>query len=257
MAVNTKIRQKAKTTSKSVDWVQVARLMLTSRTIEEIEEAELAPSGKVIYQFSAKGHELGQVLLGLQLTHEHDAATVYYRSRPFMLTAGFTPQEAFSADLALTGSPSEGRDVGVVYSLPPRNGVTVLPASGDVGAQFTPAAGWAQAITYYQEERKEKAWRGAMAVALGGDGSVATNGFWAALTIAATLELPMLFYIEDNGYGISVPRQFQTPGGDIAANLAAFKNLHILAGSGTDPEEASRLTTPAGESGGMGEGPGR
>ena len=32
--------------------------------------------------------------------------------------------------------------------------------------------------------------------------------------------LPMLFYIEDNGYGISVPARFQTPGGNIAANLA-------------------------------------
>ena len=40
---------------------------------------------------------------------------------------------------------------------------------------------------------------------LGGDASVATNGFWSALTIATTQKLPMLFYIEDNGYGISVP----------------------------------------------------
>ena len=245
MAVNTKIRQKAKTTSKSVDWVQVARLMLTSRAIDEIEEAELAPSGKVIYQFSAKGHELGQVLLGLQLTHEHDAATVYYRSRPFMLTAGFTPQEAFSADLALTGSPSEGRDVGVVYSLPPRRGVTVLPSSGDVGAQYTPAAGWAQAITYYQDELKDKTWQGAMAVALGGDGSVATNGFWASLNIATTLKLPMLFFIEDNGYGISVPSIFQTPGGDISANLGSFKNLLVLTGIGTDPASTATLVNKA------------
>src|SRR3990172_970494 len=139
-----RIRQKTKPTSIKVDWVQVARLMLTSRTIDEIGETELAPAGKVAYQFSSKGHELAQILLGLQLTHEHDAATVYYRSRPFMLSVGLTPQEAFSADLALTGSPSEGRDVGVVYSMSPRRGVTVLPSSGDVGAQYTPAAGWAQ-----------------------------------------------------------------------------------------------------------------
>jgi 2-oxoisovalerate dehydrogenase E1 component len=34
---------------------------------------------------------------------------------------------------------------------------------------------------------------------------VATNGFWSALTMATTLKLPMLFYVEDNGLGISVP----------------------------------------------------
>jgi 2-oxoisovalerate dehydrogenase E1 component len=55
----------------------------------------------------------------------------------------------------------------------------------------------------------------------------------------------MLFFIEDNGYGISVPKQFQTPGGDIAANLAQFKNLHILTGSGTEPKESAELVAAA------------
>ena len=61
------------------------------------------------------------------------------------------------------------------------------------------------------------------------------------MTIATTQKLPMLFYIEDNQYGISVPSSFQTPGGDIAKNLASFANLHVLSGNGTDPEEAARL----------------
>ncbi|MCH7662657.1 MAG: pyruvate dehydrogenase [Chloroflexi bacterium] len=215
--------------------------MLTSRTIDEIEENELVGAGKITYQFSSKGHELAQILLGLALDHPHDAATVYYRSRPFMLASGLTPQEAFAADMAMTGSPSEGRDVGVVYSMPPRGAVTVLPSSGDVGAQYTPAAGWAQAITYYQETLGVKSWQGALAVALGGDGSVATNGFWSALTIATTMQLPMLFFIEDNGYGISVPGEIQTPGGNIAENLASFGNLQIYQGSGTDPERTPEL----------------
>ncbi len=245
----------AKESNSPVDWSTVARLLLTSRTIDEIEETELVPAGKVTYQFSAKGHELSQILLGLQLTQGHDAATVYYRSRPFMLAAGLTPQEAFAADMARTGSPSEGRDVGVVYSMPPRHGVTVLPSSGDVGAQYTPAAGWAQAITYYRDELQDKEWQGALAVALGGDGSVAANGFWAALTIATTLQLPILFFIEDNGYGISVPRHFQTPGGNIAENLAAFKNLKILQGSGTQPEETASLISQAVQSVRSGQGP--
>jgi len=133
------------TPSFTPDWSAVARLVLTARAIDDLEEKELTPAGRVAYQFSSRGHDLAQVLLGLQLTHPHDAAAVYYRSRAFMLAAGLTVQEAFAADMARTGSPSEGRDVGVVFSLAPRRGVTVLPSSGDVGAQYTPACGWAQA----------------------------------------------------------------------------------------------------------------
>ena len=62
-------------------------------------------------------------------------------------------------------------------------------------------------------------------MALGGDGSVAANGFWSALTMATTLRLPLLFFIEDNAYGLSVPSRLQTPGGDIAANLESFNGL--------------------------------
>ncbi len=222
------------------DWKTVARLLLTARAIDTLEETELAPNGKITYQFSSKGHELAQILLGLALDQGHDAATVYYRSRPFMLASGLTPRETFAADMALANSPSEGRDVGVVYSMQPREragrlAATILPASGDVGAQYTPAAGWAQAIQYHQHILNDPSWLGAVAVALGGDGSVASNGFWAALTIATTLRLPMLFFIEDNGYGISVPRHFQTPGGNIAANLKSYNHLHILEGPGYLP----------------------
>ena len=224
-----------------VDWNRVTRLVLRSRELDKLEESELAPSGEVPYQFSAMGHELAQVLLAEALDHPHDAAGVYYRSRPFMLAAGLTLREALAAGMARSGSPSEGRDVGVVFSMPPRKGPTVLPASGDVGAQYTPVAGWAQAIRYRAEQLDEQDWDGALAVALGGDGSVAANGFWSALTIATTLSLPMLFFIEDNKYGISVPHDLQTPGGDIAANLESFGDLYVLEGPGTQPERTAEL----------------
>jgi TPP-dependent pyruvate/acetoin dehydrogenase alpha subunit len=58
-------------------WIEAARLMLTSRAIDHIEESELVPSGKVTYQFSARGHELSQIMLGLMLDQPHDAAAVY------------------------------------------------------------------------------------------------------------------------------------------------------------------------------------
>ena len=63
---------------------------------------------------------------------------------------------------------------------------------------------------------------------------MATNGFWSALTIATTLQLPMLFFVEDNGYGISVTSDMQTPGRKIAANLESFSGLAIFDGDGTE-----------------------
>jgi 2-oxoisovalerate dehydrogenase E1 component len=227
------------------DWAAVARLVLTSRRLDELEEQSLAPAGKVAYQFSAKGHELAQVLLGLSLDQPHDAAGVYYRSRPFALAAGLTVTEALAAGMARASGPSNGRDTGVSYFLPPRRGLTVLPMSGNVGAQYSPAAGWAQAITYRSQVMGDATWQGAVAAALGGDGSTAANGFWAAINIATTLRLPMLFFIEDNGYAISVPSAMQNARANIADSLACFSNLHVLQGDGTDPAEAAEKIAAA------------
>jgi 2-oxoisovalerate dehydrogenase E1 component len=232
-------------TEYEIDWLKVARLLLMSREMDRLEVERLTPQGVVKYQFSAMGHELSQILLALQLTHPHDAATVYYRSRPFMLASGLTAREALAAGMARTGSPSEGRDVGVTFSMARRSGATCLPMSGDVGAQYTPAAGWAQSIGYHVRVLGDEGWRGAIAVAQGGEGSVAANGFWAALNMAAVLDLPMLFSIEDNEYGLSVPGDCQTPGGNIAANLACFPNLRTLDGDGADPIEAAALISEA------------
>lgn len=227
------------------DWRRVTYLFHASRALDEIEESRLVPERKVLYQFSARGHELGQILLGLRLTARHDGVGVYYRSRPLMLALGLELEEAAAGPLARAGSFSDGRDIGVVFNKPSRGGATVLPACGGVGAQYTPSAGWAQAIRYRRNVLKDSSYESAIAVVHGGDASCATNGFWSALTMATTLRLPLLFYVEDNGYGISVRSDLQTPGGNIAANLASFANLTILDGDGTDPREAAHLVDRA------------
>jgi 2-oxoisovalerate dehydrogenase E1 component len=224
-----------------VDWKRVARLTFISRAMDEVEEQELVPAKKVAYQFSARGHDVAQVILGSQLTHRHDAAAGYYRSRPFLLALGLPFDDALAGPLGASGGYSDGRDIGVVCNFPNPDGPSMLPMAGGVGSQYTPVAGWAQAVRHRARVLGEVDYRGAIGCVLGGDGSVATNGFWSALTIATTQHLPMLFYIEDNGYGISVPSSFQTPGGDIARNLASFQGIEILEGDGADPVHAARL----------------
>ena len=169
----------------------------------------------------------------------------YYRSRPLLLTLGLSIDEALASTMMRVGSMSEGRDIGVVFNLPRRDGPCALPVCGGVGTQFTPAVGWAQALRYREEVLGDARCKRSIAVAHGGDASTATNGFWSALNIATTQRLPLLFFIEDNGYGISVPTELQTPGGNIAHNLSAFRGLRVLDGDGSDPLAAAELMREA------------
>jgi len=229
------------------DWRRIARNALVSRGLDDLEEetnrnrTKVPKEHLVLYQFSARGHEVAQCILGSLITHPKDAVSAYYRSRPMLLSVGLTIEDAAGSPLGRAGGFSDGRDIGVVCNMPSDNGPVVLPMSGDVGSQFTPAAGWAQSIHYHRDVLGDHAYDRAIAVVLGGEASVATNGFWSSLTIATTLRLPMLFYIEDNGLGISVRGDMQTPGGNVARNLAAFSNLMVREGDGTDPEESARL----------------
>jgi 2-oxoisovalerate dehydrogenase E1 component len=229
------------------DWRRIAYTVLVSRALDDLEEATnrnraaVPREHLVLYQFSARGHDVGQAILGSLIDRPHDAAGAYYRSRPLLLALGLSIDDALGSPLGRAGGFSDGRDIGVVCNLPGWNGPTVLPMSGDVGSQYTPAAGWAQSVVYRRTVLSDRSWDGCMAVALGGEASVATNGFWSALTMATTLELPMLFYIEDNGLGISVRGDMQTPGGNVASNLASFGNLFLRDGDGSDPAAAAAL----------------
>lgn len=238
-----------------LDWERVVHTILVSRSLDELEETELLPARRVLYQFTARGHDVTQVLLGQMLTGPRDAIGVYYRSRPLLLSVGLTLKEALASTMMRSGSVSDGRDIGVVFNLPQRDGVCVLPACGGVGAQYTPAVGWAQSLRYRSQVLRESEANGSIAIAHGGDASVATNGFWSALTIATTQRLPVLFFLEDNGYGISVKSDFQTPGGNIAANLSGFKNLKIIEGDSARPLEAASLIAKGVDAVRAGEGP--
>ena len=240
MSANPQVRREAVAVPQ-VDWAAAVRTAFRSRALDDLEEKQLLPARKVLYQFSARGHDVTQALLGQLLNVPGDGVGVYYRSRPLLLALGLTLDDALASTMMFAGGASEGRDIGVVFNLPRRDGVTVLPACGGVGAQYTPAVGWAQSIVYRARVLGDARVADSIAVAHGGDASTATNGFWSALNIATTQRLPMLFFIEDNGYGISVKSDQQTPGANFAANLSGFRNLQIFDGSGSEPLAAAIL----------------
>ena len=141
------------------DWQRVAALLQPRGRWMRSRRRGSLPERKVLYQFSARGHDLAQILLGLQLTDPHDGVGVYYRSRPLMLALGSTLEDAAAGPLARAGSFSDGRDIGVVFNMPePRRPDRAAGLCGGVGAQYTPAAGWAQAIRYHREMLQDAAY---------------------------------------------------------------------------------------------------
>ena len=74
----------------STDWGRVLKLALISRFLDDTEEQRLVPEKKVLYQFSARGHDVAQLILGRHLTHRHDAVGAYYRA----MRARKGPQQA-------------------------------------------------------------------------------------------------------------------------------------------------------------------
>src|ERR1700758_2375060 len=128
-----------------VDWRRIAYLVHLSRALDALEEGELVPAKKVLYQFSARGHDMAQVILGSRLDDPKDAVCGYYRSRPLLLALGVDPADALGSNMMRAGGYSDGRDIGAVFNYPNPQGPSALPMCGGVGAQYTPTAGWAQA----------------------------------------------------------------------------------------------------------------
>ncbi|MFK8013562.1 MAG: hypothetical protein AB8B80_16105, partial [Marinicellaceae bacterium] len=67
------------------DWTEIASKLLISRALDDLEEFTLVKNKKVLYQFSARGHDVAQIILGQVLTGKKDAVSGYYRSRPLLL----------------------------------------------------------------------------------------------------------------------------------------------------------------------------
>ena len=117
----------------SLDWPRIAYLTLLSRALDDMEEEKLLQSRELIYQFSSRGHDMAQVILGSLLDQAGDAACGYYRSRPLMLTLGLDLEDALAGPMMRAGGLNDGRDIGVVFNLPRKNSACFLPMSGGVG----------------------------------------------------------------------------------------------------------------------------
>ena len=93
-------------------------------------------------------------------------------------------------------------------------GVNVLPPSITVGGHMIHAVGaaWAERLRG----------TGAVAVTMFGDGATSEGDFHEAANFAGVYSLPVIFFCQNNGWAISMPRERQTASETIAAKASAY-----------------------------------
>src|SRR6202790_380678 len=227
------------------DLLRIYRTMYLSRRLDD-REIQLKRQNKIFFQISGAGHEGILAAAGLILRPGYDWIYPYYRDRALCLAMGVTPLEMLLHAVGAKDDPnSGGRQMPSHWGSPRLN---VFARSSATGMQYTQAAGMAQATVYFQKfpraaEQARLATRGRNALhpsdeivyVSGGEGSTSEGEFFEALNAAYLKALPLLILIEDNGYAISVPVEFQTAGGSISKLVANYPGLHVEECDGTDP----------------------
>ena len=203
-------------------------------------------TGKAKFGIFGDGKELAQIALAKQFQNG-DFRSGYYRDQTLMMAIDqLTVQQYFAglyAHTDVTAEPqSAGRQMGGHYSTRNlddqgnwKNLMEQKNSSADIsptGGQMPRLLGLAQASKIYREhptlkdlESFKKFSNGGNEVAFGtiGDASTSEGPFWETINAAGVLQVPMVMSVWDDGYGISVPREFQTTKGSISEALAGMQ----------------------------------
>jgi len=183
------------------------RLMSQARNMAETYESNRSIC-KYVHSTS-RGHEAIQLATAFQLL-PCDFVSPYYRDESLLLGLGFTPYELMLQLLAkrddiFTG----GREY---YSHPNYRGSdkpNIIHQSSATGMQAIPTTGIAQGIKYLETIRSVKLKKGPadenpIVICSLGDASVTEGEVSEAFQFAALHQLPVIFLVQDNGWGISV-----------------------------------------------------
>ena len=214
----------------------VHRCMLLSRRLDD-KEVQLKNQSRIFFQISGAGHEAINVAAGLVLKPGYDWFFPYYRDRALCLQLGMTPLDMFLAAVGSSKDPSSaGRQMPSHWA---RRDLNIVSGSSPTGTQVLHAVGAGDASIIYSrvseiQDRASHFHADEIAFTSLGDGATSEGEFWEALNTTCLRSLPVLFLVEDNGYAISMPVEFQTPGGDISRLVRSFPGLHVDSIDGTD-----------------------
>jgi len=177
------------------------------------------------YHAPYAGHDGIQLAIGQLFQKKKDHLFPYYRDMLTNISAGLTPEEIILNGLSkATDIASGGRHMSNHFGKPEWNIHNVSSATGN---HTLHAVGVARAIKYYKED--------AVAISSQGESSTSEGYVYEAINGASTEKLPVIFVFQDNGFGISVPKEQQTANTRAADNFHGFKNLEIIYANGKDP----------------------
>lgn len=207
-------------------------------------------TGKAKFGIFGDGKELAQIAMAKQFKNG-DFRSGYYRDQTFMLAIGeLTLQQFFAqlyAHVDVEADPaSAGRQMNGHFATRSLNNdgswkklAEMKNSSSDISptaSQMPRLLGLAQASKVYRENKLLKDYTSHFGsgneVAFGtiGDASTSEGLFFETFNAAGVLQVPMAISVWDDGYGISVPRKYQTTKDSISEILKGFQRTESVKG---------------------------
>jgi len=223
------------------------RLMSTAKAMAETYEGNRSIC-KYVHSTS-RGHEAIQLATAFHLL-PCDFVSPYYRDESLLLGMGFTPYELMLQLLAKADDPfSGGREY---YAHPNYDGndkPRMIHQSSATGMQVIPTTGIAQGIQYLElieSPLLRKGENGELPVVVCslGDASVTEGEVSEAFQFAVLKKLPIIYLVQDNGWGISVTAE-EARVMDAYQYVSGFPGMHRVRIDGSDFELSYRTMSDA------------
>jgi 2-oxoisovalerate dehydrogenase E1 component len=195
----------------------ILRTMIRSREFDR-RAGVCYRQGGTWFHISSAGHEALAAVAGS--LRPCDVIAPHYRDRALLLARGMTLTDMARDLLATATSSSGGRNMTSHFSSRERN---VLSLASPVGSNCLPAAGMAWAAALRGEQ--------SVVLACVGDASTRQGEFFEAVAFAIERSLPVVFLIEDNKYGISMPTAGTTA---FALGMLPRHRCDVIDGSDAD-----------------------